>query len=92
MMPTTTTMMPTTTTMMPTTTTMMPTTTTMMPTTTQQLAPFKNIEGFTSSKREHFENMTKENNDVEKMAIGFVSVIILLFLVIMFMYIRNYKK
>ena len=72
------------------------TATTQGATATTQKALFQGFQNMNSnssseSKETFLNNLKKNNNDIENVAIGFVSVIIILFLLVIFNYIRDNK-
>jgi len=93
MAPTTTMMAPTTTMMTPTTTMMAPTTTMMTPTTTiaSVISPFANMSDSTPNTTV-MAKIRDTNQKIENLAIGFITILILIFLIVIINAIRNYKK
>jgi len=59
------------------------------PVTTQQVSHFSNMNSNYNSEAEFIKKITKKNKDIENVAIAFVTIIILLFLLVIFNSIRN---
>jgi hypothetical protein len=59
------------------------------PVTTKQISHFSNMNSNSNSESEFIKKITKKNKDIENVAIAFVTVIILLFLLVIFNSIRN---
>ena len=55
----------------------------------QQISPFSNMNSNSNNEAEFIKKITKTNKDIENVAIAFVSVIVLLFLLVIFNSIRN---
>jgi hypothetical protein len=76
----------------PATTVQAPPTTTRTPSTTAQISGFENMGDSKITEAKLIENMKKNNSNIEKVAIGFVLVLILMFLAVMFNSIRSGGK
>ena len=63
--------------------------TTQKPSATQQISTFSNMDNYANNEAEFIKKITKKNKDIENVAIAFVTVIILLFLLVIFNSIRN---
>ena len=93
--PSTTTQSPSTTSQSPSTTSQSPSTTSQSPSTTSQspsttsISHFSNMNNNMNNKNMVQEKIKNNNKDIENIALGFVTVIILLFLVVIFNSIRN---
>jgi hypothetical protein len=86
--PSTTSQSPSTTSQLPSTTSQLPSTTSQSPSTTS-ISHFSNMNNNMNNKNMVQEKIKNNNKDIENIALGFVTVIILLFLVVIFNSIRN---